>query len=613
MARSRRRSAPQDSQVPHTEVTQRIEQGTSNVDSDDNTCPACSTSSEGKALDKQNWIRCDNCKKWFHWGCAGNGTNVEIIDQWFCSTCLEDDPKRTITLKPPTRKSVRKRAQRDYASLHAGTTSDPNRWLHILEGKRISPDPFKRMHGQDMRLHWLEEDDNAMREPVIIEQPDGLDMSMPPSNFTVSDVVQVLGEDHPVEVIDVATQAASPNWTLGKWGQYYCDSARDKVLNVISLEISGTPLAQSIIPPRLVRELDWVESYWPSAKKGKGHAYPKVQLYCLMGVATAWTDWHVDFAGSSVYYHILRGSKVFYFIRPSRANLAAYERWSGTELQTHVWLGDMADEVYKVELKAGNTMIIPSGWIHAVYTPEDTLVFGGNFLHSYDVATQLRVCEIENATHVPRKFRFPLFTKLCWYVGEQLLREIKNTSSFSSRVLCSIAALAEYLVSEVRILERGSDTRKKEVKENIPHDKVKDPSALARELRWRVKIAMGNYSDEDDTEGWRQASRRSKRKRSTFGNTVAQIPSPKFRNFKPKLWERVEETSSQVGTQMRKADKPEHENWANEWVQNIENDASDGEDVKLEQRRDIVVKVRRTDGGVERHRIERVVEVWEWQ
>lgn len=66
----------------------------------------------------------------------------------------------------------------------------------------------------------------------------------------------------------------------------------------------------------------------------------------------------------------------------------------------------MVDEVYKVELTQGNTMIIPTGWIHAVvrtllhtsryantnflsqHTPVDTLVFGGNFLHSFNVATR---------------------------------------------------------------------------------------------------------------------------------------------------------------------------------------------------------------------------------
>ena len=84
-----------------------------------------------------------------------------------------------------------------------------------------------------------------------------------------------------------------------------------------------------------------------------------------------------------MYYHILHGSKVreavdlhetslftvvqvFYFIRPTPANLAAYEKWSGSELQNQAWLGDMVDEVFKVELVEGNTMIIPTGWIHAV-------------------------------------------------------------------------------------------------------------------------------------------------------------------------------------------------------------------------------------------------------
>lgn len=40
------------------------------------------------------------------------------------------------------------------------------------------------------------------------------------------------------------------------------------------------------------------------------------------------------------------------------------------------------------------------GWIHAVYTPEDTLVFGGNILHSFNIPMQLTVYEIENRTKV---------------------------------------------------------------------------------------------------------------------------------------------------------------------------------------------------------------------
>ena len=65
---------------------------------------------------------------------------------------------------------------------------------------------------------------------------------------------------------DVATQSNVPGWTLQKWADYFDTepAKRDKIRNVISLEISGTELADNILPPRLVREVDWVEKFWPS-------------------------------------------------------------------------------------------------------------------------------------------------------------------------------------------------------------------------------------------------------------------------------------------------------------------------------------------------------------
>jgi hypothetical protein len=81
----------------------------------------------------------------------------------------------------------------------------------------------------------------------------------------------------------------------------------------------------------------------------------------------------------------------------------------------------MVDEVIKVNLHEGNTMIIPTGWIHAVvccplaallgcqlifaeYTPQDALVFGGNFLHSYNAALRmLALCYIAHSKLIPRR------------------------------------------------------------------------------------------------------------------------------------------------------------------------------------------------------------------
>ncbi len=45
----------------------------------------------------------------------------------------------------------------------------------------------------------------------------------------------------------------------------------------------------------------------------------------------------------------------------------------------------MATDGIISELKAGDTMLIPSAWPHAVVTTEDSIVVGGNFLHGFNL------------------------------------------------------------------------------------------------------------------------------------------------------------------------------------------------------------------------------------
>ena len=53
--------------------------------------------------------------------------------------------------------------------------------------------------------------------------------------------------------------------------------------------------------------------------------FPRVQYYCLMGMKGSYTDFHIDFAGSSVWYHVVFGHKVFFFCPPTEKNLELYE------------------------------------------------------------------------------------------------------------------------------------------------------------------------------------------------------------------------------------------------------------------------------------------------
>ena len=62
-------------------------------------------------------------------------------------------------------------------------------------------------------------------------------------------------------------------------------------------------LSNLVETPKIVRKLSWVENLWPEESVFER---PNVQKYCLMGVKDSYTDFHIDFGGTSVWYHVLR-------------------------------------------------------------------------------------------------------------------------------------------------------------------------------------------------------------------------------------------------------------------------------------------------------------------
>jgi F-box/leucine-rich repeat protein 10/11 len=58
--------------------------------------------------------------------------------------------------------------------------------------------------------------------------------------------------------------------------------------------------------------------------------------------------------------------------------------------------------------------------------------------------------------------------------------------------------LAKFLITQTDIIENADEEDKKRslVYNKIPHEVVKDPSGLARELLWRVKRELGDGADQ---------------------------------------------------------------------------------------------------------------------
>uniref|UniRef100_A0A8C1RUZ5 [histone H3]-dimethyl-L-lysine(36) demethylase n=1 Tax=Cyprinus carpio TaxID=7962 RepID=A0A8C1RUZ5_CYPCA len=363
---------------------------------------------------------------------TASGTNLLVIYPFIFQSMEEDSSRYSKRLRTGTRR----RYQDDSISddeIEGKRSFDVD---EKLQSDRYNSDLVKIMDGKDFTLEYIQRE--GLRDPIIFKKADGLGIKMPDPDFSVSDVKLFVGSRRMVDVMDVTTQKGI-EMSMSQWRRYYetPPSEREKLYNVISLEFSHTKLEHLVKRPTSVDMIDWVDNMWPrhlkESQRDSTNAiidmqYPKVQKYCLMSVEGCFTDFHIDFGGTSVWYHILRGRKVFWLIPPTPQNLELYENWVLSGKQGDIFLGDKASMCQRIELKQGYTFMIPSGWIHAVYTPMDTLVFGGNFLHSFNIPMQLNIYNIEDRTRVPAKFRYPFYFEMCWYVLERYLYCLTNTS-----------------------------------------------------------------------------------------------------------------------------------------------------------------------------------------
>lgn len=415
-------------------------------------CPLCY---KYPKADKDQWIQCDICDQWYHQNCVElKRDEVEHIVKYHCTRCAKDHGE-----SEKVRLSSRKRMAVDYIALNSGDTigalnaakEDESRhkfWYYIGPDSPIdlSIGELPMSTGEPLKVSHF---NDKIAKPYIIPKKyyDILDMEIP-ENLTVREITRIIGEDHPVPVMQVKTQQNSSGWTLGAWRDYFYsdEEGREEVLNVISLEFSDTPLGKMVSRPNVVRDMDLIQKVWPKNEASP----PKVSLYCLMSVKNSFTDFHVDFGGSSVFYHICSGQKTFLFIEPTKENLKKYEKWCLDDNQTSVFFATLVEKTYRVDLFQGDTMIIPSGWIHAVYTPVDSLIIGGNFLTAVNMDTQIQLSKLEKRTNVPQKFRFPYFSKVLWYTA---LKYMENWTFFEDIPLNFMQGLLSYLKEEMNSLK----------------------------------------------------------------------------------------------------------------------------------------------------------------
>lgn len=121
-----------------------------------------------------------------------------------------------------------------------------------------------------------------------------------------------------------------------------------------------------------------------------------------------------------------------------------------------------------------------------------SLIFGGNFLHSFGIPGQLQIVKVEDSTKVPQKFRYPFFTEMLWYTLAKYVRMLLGRSHLLNEDDCiqeveskphtHLTHMELYGLREIVMYLYSLPKQRK----SVP-DLVRDPVQLIKDVRSLVE------------------------------------------------------------------------------------------------------------------------------
>ncbi|CAI4221031.1 unnamed protein product [Auanema sp. JU1783] len=497
------------------------------IEVDRNSCGVCRRSATGEAEklsphgqvykyeDDPFWISCDGCLQWFHGSCVGVEELEDfLIEFYHCSGC-EHALGPTILKKciAPHRLNCFESNE-----VLLPTEVGSKTWIEKFAINEMNI-PMADESGcyiceNGQEFNAIFDTLKTWEKVFLIKKKDDLCLKMPDNDFYIDSLLDIFGGDYVVDTIDVYKQATVA-MKLSSFVSRFKSQERERLYNFLSLEFSRSEKMRDLVaPPITVNKISFVHRLWPdchdpvnwnpSLEKAVKIAEeqklskPDVALFCLCGMAGSYTDFHIDFGGSSVWYHIFKGKKIFYIAPPTEENLEIYENYQKREDRTLVFLGDLfpAGQLGRVVIEEGETLMIPAGWIHAVFTPVDSLVFGGNFLHALNIDMQLRVYDLEQrvkaAVGLDDKFMFPYFELVHWNAVKSILLEVLKDSN-EDRVALD-ASVIDGFENLLLHLKEWAAIDKKEGRYVKPYSLIL--KRLARQIAIQKKLRKRESSEE---------------------------------------------------------------------------------------------------------------------
>ncbi|KAF8367789.1 hypothetical protein PRIPAC_85618 [Pristionchus pacificus] len=425
-----------------------------------------------------DWINCVACKCDFHLGCVGKQPFEKMLIASFVCQACEKNGKRTTNKTPE-----------ELGEISNGKQIGSQQWINTtLQTKKFEDVAVHRdqerygliemKDGEEFSAHFDPKKD--WRAIYLIKSKEGLGLQVPTAPFGMDELIKLMkgvrillkmaAKDWRINdnntiavdptqwlenVIDVTAQITT-RMSLDRFGELFNNTyARERIYNILSLEYSRTGLADVVIPPEIYRTVSLADRFWPLGGDSPERCDPKheasrpaVERFVLIGMGGSFTDFHIDFGGSSVWYHVYQGQKVFYAAPPTPKNL----------------------QLFEVVIDQGSTLLIPSGYVHAVYTPVDSIVFGGNFLTLQGLQMQIEIQKMDTRRELGDLFGYPSFDTVMFYTALTLS---KLLNEFCEQRASGLDVNPDYLEGAETLVEYLKE--EKEVASN-----KKKPSKFAR-------------------------------------------------------------------------------------------------------------------------------------
>lgn len=116
----------------------------------------------------------------------------------------------------------------------------------------------------------------------------------------------------------------------------------------------------------------------------------------------ALTFFHSDHTGTSVFYVLLKGTKIFYLVAPTPHNLALWNDHDQKPPNTFFGANPNLDPpCRKVVLTAGEAIVLGPRWLHCVETIGYSVVQASNFVHVKNLRVPSECYVDERKTGLP--------------------------------------------------------------------------------------------------------------------------------------------------------------------------------------------------------------------